>query len=214
MTSEADIKGMVAAAVHYWGRLDWAANNAGTGQPLDDNEDDVSAAVFDSLYALNQRGVWLCQKYEAAQMRLQEPREPLGSSKEFAARAHRGAIVNVASICGSVATGMPAYTATKHAVKGITKTGGLFYGKFGIRCNSVSPGPVLTPEYHDWSQSFLKDERFHEQATGWSNRCPLKRPSTCEEQANVASFLLSGDSSFINCADVMVDGGLTAVADK
>lgn len=126
----------------------------------------------------------------------------------------RGAIVNIASICSHVATGMPSYTASKHAVLGITKSGGLFYGKHGIRCNSVSPGPVLTPEYAEFKKSFENDPRFTEQSSGWSNRCPLKRPSTCEEQANVVSFLLSGESSFVNCADIRVDGGLTAVADK
>lgn len=214
MTCEEDIKAMVEAVVQRWGKLDWAANNAGTGELLEDNEDCVTAEAFDKLYELNQRGVWLCQKYEAAQMRKQEPRVPKGLGNEWNGPEQRGAIVNTASICGSVATGMPSYTATKHAVIGITKTGGLFYGKHGIRCNAVSPGPVLTPEYATWSKSFINDERFKEQATGWSNRCPLKRPSTCEEQANVVSFLLSGESSFVNCANIVVDGGLTAAADK
>jgi NAD(P)-dependent dehydrogenase (short-subunit alcohol dehydrogenase family) len=126
----------------------------------------------------------------------------------------RGAIVNTASICGHVSTGMPSYAAAKHAVIGITKTGGLFYGRHGIRCNSFSPGPVLTPEYAKFKESFRDDPRFSEQASGWSNRCPLKRPSHSSEQANVASFLLSDESSFVNAADIRVDGGLTAVADR
>lgn len=109
---------------------------------------------------------------------------------------------------------MPSYTASKHAILGITKIGGLFYGKRGIRCNSVSPGPILSDQYAEFKQTFLDDPRFSEQAVGWSNRCPLKRPSTCEEQANVVSFLLSGESSFVNCLDIRVDGGLTSVADR
>ncbi|KAH0841229.1 hypothetical protein AYO21_06890 [Fonsecaea monophora] len=214
MTKEDDIKGMVDAAIQRWGRLDWAANNAGTGELLEDHEDHMTGADFDRLYELDQRGVWLCQKYEAAAMRKQPLRIAHGSSVAFGAVEQRGAIVNIASICGHVAIGMPSYTAAKHAVIGITKTGGLFYGKFGIRCNSISPGTVHTPEFFSWSKTFENDPRFAEQASGWSNRCPLHRPSSCEEQANVVSFLLSGESSFINCADIKVDGGLTAVADK
>jgi NAD(P)-dependent dehydrogenase (short-subunit alcohol dehydrogenase family) len=214
MTNEGDIIGMVEEAVRRWGRLDWAANNAGTGEKLEDNEDDVTSSHFDKLFALNQRGVWLCQKHEAQQMLKQKPRVPKTATKEFQGVEQRGAIVNIASICGHVATGMPSYTASKHAVLGITKSGGLFYGKHGIRCNSISPGPVLTPEYAEFKKSFENDSRFAEQASGWSNRCPLKRPSTCEEQANVVSFLLSGESSFVNCSDIRVDGGLTSVADK
>jgi len=214
MTQEEDIKGMVHAAVSRWGRLDWAANNAGKGERLDDNEDHVTAADFDQLYHLNQRGVWLCQKYEAEQMRKQDLRLPNGVSENLGGRLHRGAIVNVASICAHVATGMPSYTASKHAILGITKIGGLFYGKHNIRCNSVSPGPVLTPEYAEFKKTFADDPRFSEQSTGWSNRCPLQRPSTPEEQANVVSFLLSGESSFVNCSDIKVDGGLTSVADR
>lgn len=211
MSKENDIKCMVEAAVERWGRLDWAANNAGIGELLEDNEDHMDGEDFDKLYTVNQRGVWLCQKYEAAQMRKQQPR-PL--KNDVPGVETRGAIVNTASICSHVSTGMPSYTATKHAVLGITKTGGLFYGKHGIRCNSISPGPVLTSEYAKFKESFQDDPRFSEQAAGWSNRCPLKRPSHSDEQANVVSFLLSDESSFVNAADVRVDGGLTAVADR
>jgi NAD(P)-dependent dehydrogenase (short-subunit alcohol dehydrogenase family) len=165
------------------------------------------------LYEICSRGVWLCQKYEAAQMRKQEPRIPNGSYIA-PGKPQRGAIVNTASICGSVAMGMPSYTAAKHSVLGITKVGGLFYGKHGIRCNSLSPGVVLTPELLEWQKAFVDDERFHEQATGFSTRCPLKRPSHSDEQGNVASFLLSGESSFINCANIVVDGGLTVAMDR
>lgn len=214
MTKEVDIKGMLEPAVQRWGRLDWAANNAGTCELLEDNEDHMTAADFDRLYVLDQRGVWLCHKYEAAQMRKQQPRIAHGSTESLGAVQQRGAIVNIASICGYVAIGLPSYTAAKHAVHGITKTGGLFYGKYGIRCNSISPGPVLTPEFATWKKAFENDPRFGEQASGWSIRCPMHRPSWCEEQANVVSFLLSGESSFVNCSDIKVDGGLTSVADR
>ncbi|KAF7555021.1 hypothetical protein G7Z17_g2512 [Cylindrodendrum hubeiense] len=214
VTKEEDVKRMVQMAVERWGRVDWAANNAGMGEKLEDNEDEVTTEAFNKLYEVNQRGVWLCQKYEAEQMRKQQPRLANGTSPELGGVAQRGAIVNIASICGHVATGMPSYTASKHAILGITKIGGLFYGKHGIRCNSVSPGPILSDQYAEFKESFLDDPRFSEQAVGWSNRCPLKRPSTCEEQANVVSFLLSGESSFVNCSDIRVDGGLTSVADR
>lgn len=214
ITKEEDVRKMVQAAVDRWGRLDWAVNNAGVSEKLADNEDGVTTAEFDRIFTINQRGVWLCQKYEAEQMRTQEPRIPKGTSYSLGGRPERGAIVNVASICGHVATGMPSYTATKHAIRGLTKSGGLFYGKHMIRCNSVSPGPILSEQYAEFKKAFKDDPRFKEQAVGWSNRCPLRRPSECDEQANVVSFLLSGESSFVNCSDIRVDGGLTSVADQ
>ncbi|KPM46383.1 hypothetical protein AK830_g163 [Neonectria ditissima] len=214
VTNEDDVKRMVQVAVDRWGRLDWAANNAGISERLDDNEDSVSTAEFDAIYEINQRGTWLCQKYEAQQMRTQPRRVPNGTDPTMGGMPQRGAIANVASICGHAATGMPSYTATKHAILGITKSGGLFYGKSGVRCNSVSPGPILTDKYDEFKKAFENDARFKEQAVGWANRCPLRRASSCEEQANVVSFLLSGESSFINCSDILVDGGLTAVADQ
>lgn len=208
MTREEDIKNMVDCAVARWGRLDWAVNNAGAGEMLESDEDSMSAADFDRLAALDQRGVWLCQKYEATQMRKQELRLPNGVNPETGGVRHRGAIVNVASMCGHAATGMPSYTAAKHAVLGITKCGGMFYGPFGIRCNAISPGPVTSPEFF----RFLENHEYYaKQANGWRDRCPLKRWSNCDEQANVASFLLSGESSFINGTDILVDGGLTNV---
>ncbi|KAH0837439.1 hypothetical protein AYO21_08961 [Fonsecaea monophora] len=214
MRSEDDIKAMVDKAVSLWGRLDWAANNAGVGEAMDDNEDHVTREGFDRLYEICQRGVWLCQKYEAEQMRKQEPRVPEGSYLNDKAYPQRGAIVNTASICGRMTNGMPAYTSAKHGVLGITRTGCLFYGKHGIRVNALSPGVVITPEYLDWKKDFVDDERFAEQASGYAKRCPMKRASDCEEQANVASFLLSGESSFVNGADIVCDGGLTAVFDR
>jgi len=208
MTKEEDIKNMVEEVVKRWGRLDWAVNNAGAGEMLEDNEDNISAADFDRLAALDQRGVWLCQKYEAAQMRKQELRVPKGTKPEQGGVPHRGAIVNVASMCGHASTGMPSYTAAKHAVLGITKSGGMYYGPFGIRCNAISPGPVTSPEFF----RFLENHEYYaKQAKGWKDRCPLQRWSTCEEQANVASFLLSGESSYVNGIDILVDGGITTV---
>lgn len=82
VTKEEDVKRMVQTAVERWGRLDWAANNAGMGEKLEDNEDDVTTEAFNKLYEINQRGVWLCQKYEAEQMRKQEPRLANGTTPE------------------------------------------------------------------------------------------------------------------------------------
>lgn len=208
MTNEEDIRNMVQEAVNRWGRLDWAVNNAGIGESLEENEEGVTAQSFDRIIALNQRGVWLCQKYEALQMLKQELKIPKSTTAELGGIPHRGAIVNVASMCGHAATGMPSYTAAKHAVLGITKSGGMYYGPFGIRCNAVSPGPVTSPEFHRYLNN---DEYYVKQAQGWKDRCPLRRWSTCEEQANVASFLASGESSFVNGIDIVVDGGLTSV---
>jgi len=147
------------------------------------------------------------------QMRKQENLIPVGLSESLGGMPQRGAIVNIASMCGHMSEGMPSYTATKHAILGITRTGGMFYGPYAIRCNAVSPGCVLTEEYASW-QKTLTDDKFAVPASGWKDRTPLHRASTPAEQAGAVSFLLSGESSFVNCANLIVDGGLTVCIDK
>lgn len=111
----------------------------------------------------------------------------------------RGAIVNVASTLGQVATaGLAPYVAAKHGLVGLTKAVAIDYGSLGIRCNAVGPGYIDTPMLRKRDQEELRSlKALH----------VLDRLGTAEEVAAVACFLASNDASFITGAYYPVDGG-------
>jgi NAD(P)-dependent dehydrogenase (short-subunit alcohol dehydrogenase family) len=129
----------------------------------------------------------------------------------FPVRAQRGAIVNIASISSLNSMGLAAYTPTKFAVIGITKNGAKFYGPSGIRCNAVSPGWTLTPmlEISMGEEGYEGSKASEESAV--CSKISLGRFAFSQEQANVVSFLLSNESSYVNGANIVVDGGFNAI---
>jgi NAD(P)-dependent dehydrogenase (short-subunit alcohol dehydrogenase family) len=188
VTKEADVKAMVDKAVGVFGRLDIAFNNAGT---VGENPSLIEQpeAEYDRIMNVNVKGIWLSMKYEIAQMLKQ------GS----------GAIVNTASGVGVVALpAVPLYTASKHAVVGLTKAAALQYAKAGIRINVVAPGAIETDMF--------------EAATGGQDEAkaymaglhPIGRVGTPLEVANAVLFLSSDLASFITGETLMVDGGYVA----
>jgi NAD(P)-dependent dehydrogenase (short-subunit alcohol dehydrogenase family) len=188
VTKEADVKAMVDKAVSVFGRLDIAFNNAGT---VGENPSliEQTEAEYDRIMNVNVKGVWLSMKYEIAQMLKQ------GS----------GAIVNTASGAGVVALpAVPLYTASKHAVVGLTKAAALQYAKAGIRINVVAPGAIETDMF--------------EAATGGQDEAkaylvglhPIGRVGQPVEVANAVLFLSSDLASFITGETLMVDGGYVA----
>ena len=114
-----------------------------------------------------------------------------------------GAIVNMASIHGTVATGLggSAYTASKHGVVGLTKQTAVDYGQRAVRVNAVGPAYIDTPLLKDL------DEETREALVG---KHPIGRLGRAEEVAALTTFLLSDDASFITGSYHLVDGGYTA----
>jgi NAD(P)-dependent dehydrogenase (short-subunit alcohol dehydrogenase family) len=184
---EGEVQNLVDTTVARFGRLDAAVNNAGTeGKPGPVTEQSVEsyAATFDT----NVLGVLLSMKHELRVMQAQ------GS----------GSIVNLSSTMGHRgAPGASLYTASKHAVEGLTKSAALEAAAFGVRVNAVAPGPIETAML----------DRF----TGTADRkaglvagVPLKRVGRPEEIADAIVFTASDKASFITGQIIAVNGGKTA----
>ncbi len=183
-----DVKGLVRSAVETFGRLDCAFNNAGIQGELSQTAE-CTEENWDRITGINLKGVWLCMKYEIEQM-LQQ-----GS----------GAIVNNSSNFGLVgSSGMPAYSAAKHGVVGLTKTASIEYADRGIRVNAVCPGPVQTP---------LVDkivERQPEIVDAITEREPIGRMGQPAEIAAAVVWLCSDEATFVVGSVLPVDGGYVA----
>ncbi|HVC44447.1 MAG TPA: SDR family oxidoreductase [Candidatus Binataceae bacterium] len=185
----ADAEALVAAAVKAYGRLDGAYNNAGVAGKIARTADDTEEN-FDHIMAVNLRGVWLCMKYEIIQMVKQ---------------GQGGAIVNTASAAGLVGShGMPAYTASKHGVIGLTRTAALEYARAAIRVNAVCPGVIDTAMVAGMVAAHprLKDALVSVE--------PVARMGKPSEIAEAVTWLLSDAASFVTGAALPVDGGMTA----
>lgn len=117
-----------------------------------------------------------------------------------------GAIVNVATVNALLALGNPAYSAAKAGLVSLTQAIAVEYGPRGIRCNAVSPGSIRT-EHPSWQERLRRDPQAFEKLARWY---PVGRVGRPEEIAACIAFLASEDASFVNGANLVADGGLTA----
>lgn len=180
-------KRLVAAVVEKYGRLDIACNNAGMGGPAKPTGE-YEPEEWDRVIALNLNGVFYACRYELEQM------EKNGG----------GTIINIASIHGQVAApNSPAYTASKHAVVGLTKNIAAEYGQKNIRCNAVGPGYIETP--------LLSANLNQEMMDTIAAKSPINRLGTAQEIADLVAFLSSDKSSFTTGSYIIADGGYTAI---
>jgi meso-butanediol dehydrogenase/(S,S)-butanediol dehydrogenase/diacetyl reductase len=114
-------------------------------------------------------------------------------------------IVNISSAAGVQAEeGLGAYASAKAGLLALTRNLAAEYGRRGIRCNAVCPGAVLTPPTRAFLSAVDGIQERMERAT------PLRRIAAAEEIASVVVFLASDESSYVNGATIMVDGGATA----
>lgn len=185
VASETEVAALVARAVSEYGRLDFAHNNAGINSLA---VDEWETPHWQRSLEVNLTGVMLCMRAEAEVMLKQ------GS----------GSIVNTASINGLVGNpSQPAYTATKHAVVGLTRHGALRWARKGIRVNCVCPGVIDTPMVEGVA-SRPEIRKIMEGMT------PLGRFGRPEEVAAGVLWLCSDAASFVTGHPLVIDGGATA----
>jgi NAD(P)-dependent dehydrogenase (short-subunit alcohol dehydrogenase family) len=189
---KAAIADLIGACVTTFGSLDCAFNNAGIGGPilkLGDYPDDA----YDDLIATNLTSIFHCMKLEIAQMLKQGG----------------GSIVNCSSITGLVGTrGMPVYSATKHAIMGMTKSSALDYAQDNIRINAVCPGTIHTPAMDAFLEANPAVARpFIDQMIAAQ---PIGRLGTPDEIGEAVVWLSSPAASFMLGQGLTVDGGFVA----
>jgi NAD(P)-dependent dehydrogenase (short-subunit alcohol dehydrogenase family) len=187
VTSEADWTQAVALAVGRFGGLNVLVNNAGIGGAS--RVEDTSVEAWDRVMAVNAKGVFLGTRAAIPALR----------------RAGGGSIVNIASQLGLVGMddSSPQYTASKGAVRLLTKTTALQYAREGIRCNSVHPGPIVTPMTEQRRADPVVYQRM-------LSRIPLGRYGEAEEVAYAVLYLASDESAFVTGSELVIDGGWTA----
>jgi 3alpha(or 20beta)-hydroxysteroid dehydrogenase len=182
VAEEADWVRAIAAAEEH-GPLNGLVNNAGIYVPKLMMETD--AGLFERHMRVNQLGCFLGMKAVVPAME----------------RAGGGSIVNISSTAGL--RGSPrafAYSATKWALRGMTKSAALELAPRSIRVNSVHPGPIATP---------MLDIRSPEENAARLKSVPMGRQGSADEVARLVLFLLSDDSGYMTGAEVTVDGGAT-----
>lgn len=188
VSKDTDVRNMISEVVETYGGIDYAFNNAGI-EGISATTHECTEEIWERTIGVNLKGIWLCMKYEIQQMLKQG----------------KGAIVNTASIAGLVGfQGLPAYTASKHGVIGLTKTAALEYAKLGIRINAVCPGVIKTPMVDRFTGKNKEVEKQFE------NMEPVGRMGQPEEVAEAAIWLCSDAASFVTGDAMAVDGGWIA----
>lgn len=173
---------IVEQAEQAFGALHYAVNNAGISGRFDALAD-IDAQEWRKVMGVNLDGIFYGMKFQLPAIE----------------RAGGGAVVNTASIYGHLGLGrLDAYTASKHAVLGLTRSVAIEYATRGVRINAVSPGPISTP----------LTRGAKERTDVIAALTAMKRMGEPVEIAKAVSFLLSSDASFITGAEIVVDGGV------
>jgi NAD(P)-dependent dehydrogenase (short-subunit alcohol dehydrogenase family) len=187
VTSEADIKALIARAVKEFGRLDITYNNAGVGGAVGPLEQ-ISEADWDKTFAVLTKAVFFGIKHSVPEMR----------------KVGGGSIISTSSLAGlQGVAGLHAYSAAKRAVVSITQSAAIEYGHDRIRVNCICPGGINTPLVY---KGMPGGEEGAEK--NMARMQPIPRAGKGDDIAAMALFLASDESEWITGTAMVVDGGL------
>lgn len=184
-----EIRCLIEKTVEYYGRLDFAFNNAGTeGKFAPITE--LSESDWERTITVNMKAVWLCMKYEIEQMLKQDS---------------GGAIVNTSSwLAKGGLIGSTIYSASKAGLDGMVRPAALEYAPYNIRVNNINPGIIDTEMFRRFvpigDLEAIKLKPF-------LNHIPARRLGTSEELAETVIWLCSDAGSYITGQTISVDGG-------
>lgn len=181
---DASVRAMAETAIKATGRIDGLINNAAYFREVKLTPfEDLDPAIWDRIFQINVKGVWLCCKAVMPAMRERKS----------------GSIINISSVVA--VAGQPGYlhyVATKGAVLSMTKGLAKECGKDGVRCNAIAPGFVITDATKnrpiEWQQSFLKARA-------------ISREQRPDDLVGTALYLLSDLAAFVSGQTIVVDGG-------
>lgn len=190
VSDASSVRGMFEETERRYGQVNVIYNNAGIMPPDDDSILITEPDAWDRVQAVNAKGVYLCCKYGIP----------------YLLKVGGGSVINVASFVAilGAATSQIAYTASKGAVLSMSRELAVQFARQGVRVNALCPGPVETP---------LLMRIFNDDPAAYQRRrihLPMGRLAKAREIANAALFLASDESSYVNGATFLVDGGLTA----
>jgi NAD(P)-dependent dehydrogenase (short-subunit alcohol dehydrogenase family) len=186
---ENEVKQVVDEAIARFGHIDILYNNAGIMPDDDGSVVELSEPTWDHIMDVNLKSTFLCSKYAIPHM----------------VRQGRGSIINIASFVAFMGCTVPqdAYTASKGGLLALTKSFAVQYGRQGIRCNAICPGPIETPLLRTlWVSEEARDLRL--------KRIPLGRFGAAEDIVYLALYLASDESAWTTGAWLIVDGGISS----
>lgn len=190
VSREDQVRRMIGRVVERFGRLEVLYNNAGIFPQEDGSVMDLQEAVWDRVMAVNLKGIFLCCKHALPEL----------------LRAGRGSIINIASFVALVGCTVPqdAYTASKGGVIALTKSLAVQFGPRGVRTNAIAPGPIGTPMLMSWLLANPAEQKKR------LDRIPMGRLGRPEDVVNMALYLASDESTWVNGSVMVVDGGITS----
>ena len=192
VSDESAVARVFGEVADAFGKLDTVINNAGISGESKPT-DELTAEEWDKVMNINVRGVFFCTKHAVAHLR----------------RAGGGSIVNLSSIYGIIsAEDIPAYHASKGAVRLMTKTDALLYAKEKIRVNSVHPGFIWTPLVEDLARRSGEDVEAFRRSL--DERHPIGHVGQPDDIAAGIVYLASDEAKFVTGSELVIDGGYTA----
>jgi NAD(P)-dependent dehydrogenase (short-subunit alcohol dehydrogenase family) len=189
---DSDVREMVETCNNTFSRIDFIVSNAGIVGPY--NFEETTAQDWDSVFAVNTRGGFLCAKYVLPHMKKQKS----------------GRIIFNASTNGGKPGGyVIAYRASKAALIMLARSLALHAAEYGITVNAVCPGVTMTPMQRKLTESLLaqKEVTFEEYVTQREKRIPMARFTDVGDIADIAEFLVSDNAGFITGQAIYVNGG-------